>query len=228
MNSAEKSSLFSLNVYGNPFIGIYARLTDRFAIVGTTIPEKFIRGVEAIQAKAIKTTISDSDLTGLYCVANSNGIGLTPLASKEERAKLADLTGMNVEILKTEFTAVGNNIVVNDNGALMNPRLYEHDLVRQIRDLLGVEAVSLAVAGYNTVGAMVLATNKGFIAHPNASEKEISEIGSVLNVKGGIGTANGGVPFVPICVIANKKGVIFGEETTGFETHRINECLDLI
>lgn len=218
-----------ITVYGNPFIGIYARTNENFTLVGRTVSDKFIKYTGRLGTEAMSVTIGDSELVGIYSIANSKGILLSAVASDEELAHIKRIAGsnVNVERLDSKFTAIGNNIATNDHGTLVNPRIPDGD-VRKIKDVLDTEAVKFSIGNFETVGSMVLATNNGFISHPGADEEKLKQIESVLKVKGGIGTANGGVPFVPLAVIANTKGFIVGETTTGYELHRISECLGQI
>ncbi|PIZ26153.1 MAG: translation initiation factor IF-6, partial [Chloroflexi bacterium CG_4_10_14_0_8_um_filter_57_5] len=74
-----------------------------------------------------------------------------------------------------------------------------------------------------TVGSACVLTNKGFLLH-NSAGPELEEFEELLGLKGGIGTANMGVPFVGICLLANSNGYVTGADTGGFEMHRIGEA----
>lgn len=215
-----------ITIYGNSFIGLYGRTNDRYTLVGRTVPEKFEKYAGTFGTEIVRVSLGDSDLIGVFSAANNNGIVVSAVTTDEELAELKRLvgSGMAVGRLESKFTAVGNNIAVNDNGAIVNPRMPDGD-IKIIADVLGVEVVKASVAGYATAGAALLAANAGFIAHPGASEEELGRISDILKVRGGIGTANGGVPFVPLAVIANRRGFLSGELTTGYELHRLAECL---
>jgi translation initiation factor 6 len=222
-------------VYGNPFIGIYARATDRFAIVGRGVVERFehYKASEILKVPLVGVSISDSDLAGIYAASNRNGILLPPIISEKECERLKEQlsecgSGINVEILNSKFTALGNCIASNSKGALVSPAIKDKRMLRTIGDVLGVEVAQRTIAGYSLPGGMILVTEKGFIAHPKASENELKFIEELFGVRGGIGTANMGVPFPSISIVANSNGYLAGEATSGFEMHRINECLDFI
>lgn len=216
-------------VFGNPFIGIYGRTNDSLTLIGKTLPDKFERYLERFGTSVMRLTLGDSDLIGIYSAANNRGIVVSATATDEELAELRRIAGdgMAVERLESKFTAVGNNIATNDRGTIINPHLPADD-IRRITDALDTEVERLTIAGYATVGAALLATGNGFVAHPGAAPAEISRISSILKVDGGVGTANGGVPFVPLAVIANRRSFIGGELTTGYELHRLAECLGQI
>jgi len=220
----------TLTVYGNPFIGIYAKTNDKIMLVGESVADRFFRYKDLMKVEIIKTTLCDSELIGIYCALNSNGIIVSKLTSEDEIKKLKEIGseyGLVIEVLQSKFTAVGNNIVVNDYGAIVNMNLESED-IKKIKDTFNVEVDKFTIGGYQTVGAALLATNKGFIAHPFAKEEELEKIKSIMKTDGGIGTANGGVPFPSISMLANSYNFISGDKTTGYELHRINECLGFI
>jgi len=219
--------------YGNPFIGFYARTNNEVTIIGISAPDKFTRMADILGTKVIKASFAESALMGLYCVMNSNGIIISEVVEDREvdllKKSLKEAgSDINVLKMKTNFTALGNNIALNDSGALVNPDFANDDTAKEISDVLQVDIEARTIAGYKTVGAAVAATNKGFIAHPHISEEEMDALKSLFKTDGGVGTANGGMPFVSLGIVTNDKGVVFGELTTGFELHRIEEALGLI
>lgn len=218
--------------YGNPFIGLYARTNDNITIIGVSAPDKFARMSDFLNTKLIKVSLADSPLIGLYCIMNSNGIILSNVVDDKEVERLRNelrTAGCDINVVKTKsrFTAIGNSIAVNDKGALIHPEM-DYEMKKEISDVFEVDVESMEVAGYKTVGAVVTATNKGFLSHPNISVDELEKLKNVFGVEGGVGTINGGVPFVSLGILANDRGAVFGDLTTGFELHRIEESLGLI
>ncbi len=96
-----------------------------------------------------------------------------------------------------------------------------------MEDALDVELVPATVAGIRTVGSAAVATNRGAICHPHASEEELRVVADVLRVKPVIATANYGTPQLGACVVANDRGAITGTATTPVELGRIEEGLQL-
>jgi translation initiation factor 6 len=141
---------------------------------------------------------------------------LPPIASDEEVDKLKQLSQLNVERVRTKFTAIGNLIAVNDNGAIVSP-LFKGEIDHQIQDVLGVPAHSMTVGGFVQSGALIVATNVGAGIHPKATEEEIEEISEVLQVPSEAVTVNGGVPFLSSGIVANSKAIVVGNLTSGPE-----------
>jgi translation initiation factor 6 len=78
---------------------------------------------------------------------NNNGILLPPIASDEEVQALRQSSQLNVERINSKFTAIGNLIAANDNGAIVSP-LFRREADRQVQDVLGVLTHSMTVGGF--------------------------------------------------------------------------------
>jgi len=214
-------------VEGNPFVGLFARASDRLVIVSLSAPEKFVEKCRAtMKADVRPVSMSACNLVGIFAAMNSNGVVLSCTSSKEEADAIKAL-GLNASIQRGRFTAVGSNVLANDKAAVVNPQMPKAD-VDAIRDTLGVEVVKRKIAGFATVGAAGVVTNRGLIAHGATTDEELAELEGIFGVKGAIGTANMGIGFVGLCLVANSNGYVCGERTSGFEMSRIDEGLGFI
>jgi translation initiation factor 6 len=213
--------------HGNPFVGFYCAASDSLALIGPSASPKFLEACEKALGVPIHTIpVADSNLLGLYCTLNSNGVILPEQATKHEVKKFKDL-GLNTMVLQGRLNACGNIITANDKGALAHPLLEKAD-VKEISDCLGVEVVQAKLAGYFNVGAICVATNKGFAAHNKLNDEELSFVEGILKVPGAIATANLGVSFIRPCVVVNSKGYVAGNMTSGYETSRLDEAFGFI
>ena len=91
-------------------------------------------------------------------------------------------TDLNVVILDTKYTALGNMMCVNDKGGVVSPVITK-DAAKKISDVLDIEVIQKKIAGYYQVGAMMVATSQGGIVHPETDEEDIRKISSVLGIK---------------------------------------------
>jgi translation initiation factor 6 len=160
---------------------------------------------------------------GPMTVMNNNGI-LLPSTVSDEEIQILKQTGLNVERLKSKFTAIGNLISANDKGAIVSS-LFKGEVDQDIRDTLGVPLETMSIGGFVQVGSMVVATNAGAIVHPKANDAEISRISEILQVEAEPATVNGGSPFLSSGIIANFSSVIVGNLTTGPELIMISRAL---
>ncbi len=217
--------IIQLNFYGDHNIGLFGRSSEKLCILGNVISEKDMKRVEdTLDVKVVKTTIVRTDLVGMFCCINSNGIVIPSIARKEEVDSLR-LLGLDVLVLESKFTAVGNLVLCNDKGAVIGKPLEKYK--DEIERCLGVDAICTTIAGMSTVGSCGLATNNGCLLHRDAKDEELKAVENALDVKVGIGTANFGSPFVGSCAIANSSAVAVGESTTGPEMNRFMEALKL-
>ncbi|MFL6461583.1 MAG: translation initiation factor IF-6 [Nitrososphaeraceae archaeon] len=210
--------IYKYDVYKSPNIGVFIKANDRIILIPFGFAEtKITKLTHYLQIEEkIFASIAGTRLIGPMTVMNNNGILLPSIASDEEIRVLRQASGLNVERLKSKFTAVGNLISTNDNGALVSP-LLNSEVNQQVRDVLGVPVNSIAVGGFIQTGSMVVATNIGAAIHPKATEEEIKIISESLQVQVEPATVNGGVPFLSSGIIANSKSVIVGGLTSGPE-----------
>ncbi|OED30114.1 translation initiation factor IF-6 [Methanosphaera sp. WGK6] len=214
------------DIDGNPNLGVSILAKDNVAIVSPGLQESYLKSIkETLNVPIIKTPICGSNLAGALMAGNSNGLLVSPYIFAHEVDIIRE-HDINVEIMPDKLTAIGNIIVANDNGALVNPDL-SNKAKKIIRSTLDVEVVECTIAGLDIIGSTIVATNKGALVHPDASEEELDLVEDVLGVPAEIGTVNRGVKLVGACIIANSNGVIVGNKTTGPELARIDQVFNL-
>jgi translation initiation factor 6 len=223
--------IFQTNFFGDHNIGIYGKASDNVCILGSLVDEKNKKKIEELlKVKVYSLTVARTDLVGIFCCLNSNGIILPKILSEKELEtfkKIEKEVGINLGIIKSKFTAMGNLILCNDKGAIVS-KVFTKKEKKKIEDFLGVDSEFLSLGEIKTLGSCGIATNKGCLVHRDAKEEEIKVIEEVLKVKVDVGTANFGSPFVGSCGFANSNGAVIGESTTGPEFARISETLGLI
>ncbi|MGC9517039.1 MAG: translation initiation factor IF-6 [Methanomicrobiales archaeon] len=216
-----------INLNGNPNIGVSVSTTDNVAIVPINMQDSAIEVIkEALDVSVIKTSISGSSLAGALSVGNSNGILLSRYALESEIEKIKK-SGIEVGKIPDRFTAVGNIILANDNGAIVNPLLSDES-IDVIETILDVDTEKATIGGFKITGSVATATNKGLLVHPQTSPNEIEIIEKIMKVPADIGTVNNGVGLVGACTAANSNGVIVSQDTTGPELVRIEEALGFL
>ncbi len=214
------------DIDGNPNLGVSILAKDNVAIVSQGLQDTYLKSIEeTLKVPIIKTPICGSNLAGALMAGNSNGLLVSPTVFSHELDILKN-HDINVEIIPDKLTAIGNIVVANDNGAIVNPDL-SSDAKKIIEDTLNVEIVESTIAGLDIVGSAIAATNKGALVHPDASEEELDLVEEVLGVPAEIGTVNRGVKLVGACIIANSNGVIVANKTTGPELARIDQVFNL-
>ena len=97
-----------------------------------------------------------------------------------------------------------------------------------ISDVLSVPTMRTEVAGHKTVGSMVVANNRGVLAHPDVKTDEVEVIQETLGVPVMVGTVTFGSPFVGAGCCASDTHALVGSGSTGPELNRIEDALGLI
>lgn len=204
-------------MYKSPNVGIFAKSNDKLVLLPHGYAETKLKKItEILESEPLFVSIAGNRIIGPMVVLNNTGMILPSTASDDELIYLKSITGLNVSKLDSKYTAVGNLISANDNGAIVSP-LFKNELDKQIGDVLGVEAHTMSVADFNQTGSIIVATNTGAAVHPKATEEEIKIISSVLKVEVEPLTINGGIPYLSSGIVWNSKSLIVGSLTTGPE-----------
>jgi len=212
-----------LEVEGNPYVGVFCAANDELLVVPPGLPRAAIKHLdEALETRHVVTLIGHSTVIGSLLAMNSKGILASPFVEDAE----LDAIGDAVYPLPDRLSAVGNNVLCNDHGAVVHPG-YDDEAVGFIHDVLGVPVVRGTVAATRTVGSVAVATNQGVLCHPHARPGEMEVLKTTLRVPVMITTANYGAAQVGACMVANSHGAVVGARTTPIELGRIEEGLRL-
>lgn len=210
-------AIYRYTFYKSPNIGIFVKANDSLVIVPHGFAEtKSDKLAEYLQVKEARTSVAGTRLLGPMSVMNNNGVLLPSIASDDEVEVIRQASGLNVERIDSRFTAIGNLVAANDNGAIVSP-LFRGEIDKQIQDVLGVPAHTMSVGGLVQSGSMIVATNAGAGVTPRASEDEVKAVSEILQVPAEPITVNGGMPFLSSGIVANSKAVVVGTLTSGPE-----------
>ena len=209
-------------------MGVFARATDEYLLVGTNVDEELLEALcEELSVPAIETTIGGSGTIGALLAGNSNGLIASGRLTGAEHEALEDATSLPVTPLPGTINAAGNVVLANDEGALVHPDVPEEAIVA-VAEGLDVPAESASIADIGTVGTAAVATNRGVLCHPKTSDADLDFLEELFGVPADIGTINYGAPLVGSGLVANEHGYVTGEDTTGPELGRIEDALGYI
>ncbi|NHJ88114.1 MAG: translation initiation factor IF-6 [Asgard group archaeon] len=220
-------NIIRTTVQGLSSLGAFGRATDKFALISEFWNTKAEEAIaKALEVPIIKLNIGDTSLVGILIAANSKGILLPHIFTPRERAKIEEALGdsVNIEVVESKLTCLGNCILVNDKGAIVHEK-FEPKAMQQIRDTLDVEVEKGNIIKSPLVGSHALVTNKGILTHPLTSEMELTWLSERFGIPANVGTINRGIPYVSVGCFANSFGAIAGKETTGPELQRLYQTL---
>lgn len=216
-----------INLGGNPNIGVSIASTEKLAIIPPNLTPETVEVIEeSLEVETVQTLICGSNLAGALTCGNSNGFIVSKYAFDQEIRNIKDM-GVEVEKIPDRLTAVGNIVLANDKGAIVNPLLSD-EAVELITQVLDVEVVKGSIAQFKITGAVAVATDKGVLLHPSSSQEDIKLVEKILKVPADVGTVNNGTSLVGACAVATTNGIIVSLNTTGPELARIEETFGFL
>jgi len=169
-----------------------------------------------LEAEVLYASVANTRLLGALLCMNNRGMLLPTTAYQDEFDFYKKETGLEVGVLDSKYTALGNVICCNDKGAIVSPWLSKEDC-ETIHQVLDVEVVQKRISGLNVVGSMMVANNTGGVIHPEANEEDMKMFANVLGVHLEHATINAGIPYVESGILANNHAIVVGTMTTGPE-----------
>lgn len=217
-----------LNFKGDPNLGLYGTCNEEICLVGHNTSSKEVKKIEKVlEVEAIKCSIAGSNLIGIFTALNVNGIVLPQNIEEDEVEELSQKLEnyeININVMrKVDETALGNLILVNDKGCIIGKELKKEK--KKFKEIFEVKTETGKISELDVVGSCGKANNNGVLTHRNVKENEMEKLERVLKVRGNIGTANFGSPFIGACILANSKGALISWQTTGYELGRIEQVL---
>jgi len=209
---------------GDPNLGLYGWATGAYCLLGHEPHGKLkAKFTETLQVPMHHARIAGSDLVGLFATGNSSGIIVSKLVEKHELAALKEaFPDLNIAVIESDVTAIGNLVLCNDSGALVSGHLEKFK--QQISETLGVPVETGTMAGFQVVGSACAANSRGALCHKDATDEEMDFIEGLLKVKADLGTVAGS-PFIKAGLLVNANGSVVGTGTTGAELGRVSEVL---
>ena len=211
----------------NPNLGVFCRANDNVAFVRKGLPKKVMKKIGSVlDVELVELNIADATIIGSLLTFNSKGAIVTDFVDNDDLKTIKE-QGFNVCIISDRLNAAGNDILVNDKGALVHPDLEDKSL-KDIEETLKVPVSRGTIGSLKTVGMAAVVTNKGLICHPKVTDEEKRILEDIFDVNVMIGTINHGSPVIGSGLVANINGAIIGNLTTGIEMGRIEEALGFL
>ncbi|MEM0000744.1 MAG: translation initiation factor IF-6 [Desulfurococcaceae archaeon] len=215
-----------MSFFGNPNIGVYAYANDKLLVLPPGLGKDDIEEMTSVlEVVVVEARIAGTILNGVFVAGNSNAVLLPHIVFEEElegiRKAIAE-SGLDLEVavLESKYTALGNILLCNNHGCIVSPLIEEQE-IKRVADILGVEVFKARLVNMDVPGSVAAISDHGGVIHPDASEDDLRIVKEIAKVSVEYATVNGGVPFVRSGLIANNKGVVIGGNTTGPEMLRI-------
>lgn len=214
------------DILGHSQVGVYLSVVGDVLFVPRNLEAEIVEEIESsFEMEAHRFLVGGSALLGSLVRGNRKGLAVADIATQDDLDELSSFG--DVVVMESGVNAAGNLIECNDNGAVVSTTIPELG-AEMISDVLGVKVARTEVAGHNTVGSMIVANNKGVLAHPDVTTAEVESIESTLKVPVMVGTVTFGSPFVGSGCCASDTHALVGSGSTGPELNRIEDALGLI
>lgn len=205
-----------LDIQGSPNVGLFCYVTDTYCLLGRGLPEEVKKSCEkAFDVPVHEISIAESAQIGAFVTGNSKGIVVPSSITPSEAAKLDELK-ITYTIIDTKFSALGNNVVVNDSYMFYIPEM-EATAVQAISKALGVKGEPLVLKNWECVGAIVVINRKGGLIQKDVPDEVKDKLSEKLQLPFEQGTINFGSHVLGGGVAANSKGMLIGNASAGVE-----------
>jgi translation initiation factor 6 len=212
---------------GNPNVGLYGFATDSYCLLSVDVDKRTVAKIEKVLKVPVhQLNICGTSLVGVFLVGNSKCLLVPSIAFDSELRKL-DSFKIKYKVIKTDHTALGNNVLCNDFGCLVSPD-FSIEEMKHIEGALGVPVHSAKIAELDIVGSSGVLSKLGGLLHRDASDSDIKLVESLLKVKCDTGTVNMANPFVRSGVIANSHGFVIGRLSGSPELMHLDEVLGFL
>ncbi|MCF7861301.1 translation initiation factor IF-6 [Candidatus Woesearchaeota archaeon] len=212
---------------GNPNVGLYAAANNDLVLIARDVPVEVVTEIEKVlDVKAHRISIAGTGLIGVFCIMINDKIMVPDIIFDDELEILKDL-GLKVKVIKTKLTALGNNILCNSNGCMINPE-YPDDVMEEISKFFGIDVMKGTIADLNTLGSMAKVNNNGGLLHFDATDKELEAVSKLLQIEVETSSINTGNPYISSGIIANDKGFVIGAQSSGIEQVDADRALGFI
>lgn len=216
---------------GNNEIGVFARLTNAYCLIGMGASQNFYSVFEGELSEVIPvihTSIGGCRIIGTLCVGNRYGLIVPSSTQDQELLHIKSALPDSVVVRRVEerLSALGNVITCNDYVALVHPDI-DKETEEIIGDVLKVEVFRQTIANNVLVGSYCAISNQGGLVHPETPIEAQDELSSLLQVPLVAGTVNRGSPVIGGGMVVNDWAAFSGNDTTSTEMSVIESVFKL-
>jgi translation initiation factor 6 len=223
--------IITASYHGNPNVGLFGWANNKICLLGKGFKHKYVQEIQnALKVPVYQISLCETDLIGIFCVGNNNGIVVPSLITPNEEKELERIchkAGMTLTVVSTELTALGNNILCNDFSALVNPE-FSARVKKIIRQALNVRLNPGTIAEHGITGSLCVIRDNFAVTTRSITDPEEAKLQELFGVTCFKGTLNFGSPNIRSGMIINSNGFVIGDMSTGIEITDIDEALGFL
>lgn len=219
--------VITANYNQNPNIGLFCYVNDKYCLVPKLFPKKLKKKFEEVLKVPIhEISAAGTSLLGVF-FAGTDDILLVPEIMFESELKDLETFKIKYKIIKSELTALGNNLLINDKVCIANPE-YNKDVLKDIEAALKIKVKHGKISDLNIIGSLAKLNKKGCLTGPDIENFEKKFLEDNLKVKVTTGTVNFGSPYVSSGLICNSNGFVIGDVSGGPEIQNADVALGFL
>lgn len=212
---------------GNPNVGLYGYCNNDYCLLGMEVPMKAAKQLERVLKVPVhQVTMCGTSLLGVFVTGNSSTLLVPEIAFDYELKKLEKI-GIEYKVIKTRLTALGNNLLCNDQGCLASPA-FSAEQKKRIRQALGVSLKPGKIAGLETVGSLAALNSTAGIVHRDITNAEKRYAEDLLGLELFTSTVNLSSPYIKSGLLCNDHGFVIGGASAGPEIVNIEDALGFL
>ncbi|CAG2176765.1 unnamed protein product [Oppiella nova] len=222
---------FRVQFEGNNEVGVFAKLTNAYALVAIGGSENFYSIFESELSDSIPVihaSIAGCRIVGRMTAGNRHGLLVPNSTTDQELQHIRNSLPDSVRIQRVEerLSALGNVVAANDYVALVHPDV-DRETEEIIVDTLKVEVFRQTVANQVLVGSYCSLSNQGGLLHPRIGVEAQNELSSLLQIPLIAGTVNRGSEVIGAGMVVNDWSAFCGFDTTSTEISVIESIFKL-
>lgn len=208
----------------NPNIGMYGLATDSYCLLGRGFTHEFKEELKKVlKVPVIEVNLCGTPLVGVFAAANSHCL-LLPSIIFDSEEHVIKKAGIKYTKLDTALTAMGNNIIVNDNYCLVNPNFTDNE-IESMKKAFEVKVERLEIEENETVGSLAALNRNGCVISNEIEDSEIAKIGKKLKLECMSSTINISSPYIRSGILCNSNGMVVSRMSGGPEIMYAEQAL---
>jgi translation initiation factor 6 len=219
-----KKKISLLEFEGNPNIGLYFFVNDKFALCGKDLREDVKKRIEdVLGVDILKVSTLDTELVGVFIAGNNEYLFIPELLERELEyfEEISKKFDMKLILIKDKLNTLGNNICVGDKEIIISPD-YKKETINFIEKNTDLKIIKLKHENFKGAGSVCFNDGSKYFLSQELDEDNFKD---VLDKVGGVGTVNHGSNFISSGVLANKNGILIGANSSTIEIQNIVEAL---
>ncbi len=221
------SHVITANYNQNPNIGLFCYANDSYCLVPYGFSERLKKEFEEIlKVPVYEVNAAGTPLLGVF-LSGSEDCLLVPEIMFESELRQLDHFKINYKVIKSELTALGNNLLINNKVCVANPD-YSESVLKQIEKELNISVKKGKISEFNIVGSLAKGNKHGLLVSSDIKDFEKKFLKDNFKIKITTGTVNFGSPYISSGIVCNSNGFIIGDSSGGPEIQNADEALGFL